>query len=247
MSLVASCLSCGSRFAAPVQLAGTTVACPTCGAAIQVPLETPSARQKKKRARWAMPVVPPPPPTGHPDYELPTEQHGEPPAPPPVVGAAKPAPAGEHPLLLFPTRAKHEEDLIDMTAMVDIVFFLLIFFLVTSMQSLEAVIDMPPPRSEKGVSTKNVRPVDYRNDPDYMVAVIDEENNVWLDDEIVSGEPALRAMLRSSAGADGKRKGLLIVGSADATHGKLVMVLDAAADAGVSELLFTVTEDPDAL
>ena len=38
-------------------------------------------------------------------------------------------------------RPKHE-DLIDMTAMVDIVFFLLIFFLVTSMQSIEAVISI---------------------------------------------------------------------------------------------------------
>ena len=32
-----------------------------------------------------------------------------------------------------------------MTAMVDIVFFLLIFFLVTSMQSIEAVINLPAP------------------------------------------------------------------------------------------------------
>src|ERR1700741_194264 len=62
------------------------------------------------------------------------------------------APAGEeddlprdHPLLLFPKRNEHG-DLIDMTAMVDIVFFLLIFFMVTSMQALEAVINLPTPQ-----------------------------------------------------------------------------------------------------
>ncbi len=40
------------------------------------------------------------------------------------------------------------EDLVDMTAMVDIVFFLLIFFMVTSMQGLYSAIAIPPPRSE---------------------------------------------------------------------------------------------------
>ena len=43
----------------------------------------------------------------------------------------------DHPLLFMGRRPEHK-DLIDMTAMVDIVFFLLIFFLVTSMQSIEA-------------------------------------------------------------------------------------------------------------
>src|SRR5438876_196830 len=53
------------------------------------------------------------------------------------TGDAKPRTAADHPLLLMPHRTQHR-DLIDMTAMVDIVFFLLIFFLVTSMQSIEA-------------------------------------------------------------------------------------------------------------
>src|SRR5688572_726893 len=41
---------------------------------------------------------------------------------------------------LFPAAHKEEEEMIDMTAMVDIVFFLLIFFLVTSLHSLQASI-----------------------------------------------------------------------------------------------------------
>ena len=49
----------------------------------------------------------------------------------------------------MPSTGKHE-DLIDMTAMVDIVFFLLIFFLVTSMQSLESVINLPAPQTPSG-------------------------------------------------------------------------------------------------
>lgn len=248
MSLVATCPQCGSRFAAAPQLAGTTVACPNCRAAMQVPLESPAAR-KKKRMRWALPVTPPPPPAGQPTYEVPPNDPAEPPLAPPIAGNVAPQPpAGDHPLLLFPSRKQEQEELVDMTAMVDIVFFLLIFFLVTSLQALASVIDLPAPREEQGVTSRASEVVDYRNDPSFLVCIIDEENTVWLDDEIAPGEPALRAMLRSSSiGPDGQRKGMLVIGSADATHGKLVMVLDAAAEAGITNLLFTVSEDPDAL
>src|SRR5262245_36281408 len=70
----------------------------------------------------------------------------------------------DHPLLIMPSRPEHH-DLIDMTAMVDIVFFLLIFFLVTSMQSLEAVINLPMPQAP-AQTAENVRQVpDFSNDP----------------------------------------------------------------------------------
>ena len=246
MSLVAACLQCGSRFAAPAQLAGTTVACPNCRAPIQVPLEAPPSR-KKKRMRWALPVSPPPPPPGQPTYEVASRDPDQPPVAPPVESAAADDQAGEHPLLLLPSRDSRQDDLVDMTAMVDIVFFLLIFFLVTSLQALEAVIDLPSPRSDEGAATQRADAIDYRNDPNYLVVVIDEENNVWLDDEVVSGEAGLRAMLRSAVDAGEQRRGMLVIGSADATHGKLVMVLDSAAEAGINELLFAVTEDPNAL
>ena len=41
------------------------------------------------------------------------------------------------------------EDLVDMTAMVDIVFFLLIFFMVTSMQGLYSAISHSAAQSRK--------------------------------------------------------------------------------------------------
>jgi hypothetical protein len=49
------------------------------------------------------------------------------------VTAAPARRSRDHALLMAPMRSAHRGDLIDMTAMVDIVFFLLIFFLVTSM------------------------------------------------------------------------------------------------------------------
>jgi biopolymer transport protein ExbD len=147
----------------------------------------------------------------------------------------------DSPLLLFPAQT-HYGDLIDMTAMVDIVFFMLIFFMITSMQPLEAVIDLPAPEPSENAAT-NVQAVpDYANDPSYVVVTIDADDAVWVENEESMSEQDLRAKLRAALQED-DREGMLIKGAADATHGKFVMVLDAGADAGVKELLFSVDQD----
>ena len=159
-------------------------------------------------------------------------------------GGAKQRENDDHPLLLMPRRPQHE-DLIDMTAMVDIVFFLLIFFLVTSMQSIEAVIGLPAPQPHAS-APDSVQPVpDFANDPNYVVVTIDADDAVFVDDQEVLSEQDLRAKLRA-ARQDNEREGLMINGAADSIHGKFVMVLDAGADAGMTEILFSVPRGDDA-
>jgi biopolymer transport protein ExbD len=161
-----------------------------------------------------------------------------------VTSAPKPAgqaPATEHALLLMPSRITDHGDLIDMTAMVDIVFFLLIFFLVTSMASLESVINLPSPKSSSNTAA-TTQPNDYLNDPTFIVVTIDEDDIVYVDDEEVYGDQNLRAKLRELRQEDTERTGMLVVGNPDATHGTLVGVLDAGADAGIKDLLFSVNE-----
>ena len=153
------------------------------------------------------------------------------------------APPADHPLLLFPERPKDHGNLIDMTAMVDIVFFLLIFFLVTSMQSLEAVINLPTPNPSESASSNLQTVPTLAEDPSLVVVTIDAEDAVWVEDEETFSEQDLRAKLRTARQQD-ERDSMLIKGSGDATHGKFVMVLDAAADAGMKEILFSV-EDAD--
>jgi biopolymer transport protein ExbD len=152
-------------------------------------------------------------------------------------------PPTDSPLLLFRPKEKHE-DLIDMTAMVDIVFFLLIFFMVTSMAPLEAVINLPTPQAPDSAAN-NVQTVpDYASDPNMIVVTIDSDNAVFVEGEESPSEQDLRSKLRAAA-SDGERDTLLVEGAADATHGKFVMVLDAGAAAGMKEIMFSVeaTED----
>jgi biopolymer transport protein ExbD len=152
--------------------------------------------------------------------------------------------ATEHGLLLVPHGSTHHAELIDMTAMVDIVFFLLIFFLVTSMQSLESVINLPSPQNSSGASA-TAQPTDYINDPTFIVVTIDEDDIVYVEEEEVYGDQNLRSKLRAARREDAELTGMLVVGDPEATHGTLVGVLDAGADAGIKELLFSVSEQPE--
>jgi biopolymer transport protein ExbD len=138
--------------------------------------------------------------------------------------------------------ARNDEfgDLIDMTAMVDIVFFLLIFFMFSTIQSLEAVIGLPTPEQEGVANTVQAVP-DYANDPGYIVVTIDADDTIWVEDQEATSEQDLRAKLRAARREDDERDSLLVTCSPDSTHGRFVMVLDAGADAGLKDLKFSVT------
>lgn len=145
---------------------------------------------------------------------------------------------------LLAPKSAHAEDLIDMTAMVDIVFFLLIFFLFTSMQAVQAVMDFPTPQARQGAAGKAQTIADYENDPDFITVRIEDDNSVWVEDEQVFGEQNLRVKLRSLREAGSGPRSLLVVGHADATHGTAVMVFDAGADAGLDDIRLSVQENP---
>ena len=71
---------------------------------------------------------------------------------------------------------------------------------------------------------------------------IDEDDIVYVEDEEIYGDQNLRAKLRASRKENPDRTGMLVIGNPEATHGTLVGVLDAGADAGIKELLFSVDE-----
>jgi biopolymer transport protein ExbD len=209
------CPGCSKSLSAPDTAAGKLVACPKCGTKVTVPV-----------APKVSPAV------SDVDKALAAKKTG-----------AEDLPT-EHALLLIPSKPANHEDLIDMTAMVDIVFFLLIFFLVGSTQSLESVINFPSLQDSSGASATSA-PTDYLNDPAYVVVTIDEEDTIWLEEEQIYSDQSLRSKLRAIRKDDPETTGLLVIGNPDATHGTLVGVLDAGADAGIKELLFSVSQDED--
>lgn len=162
--------------------------------------------------------------------------------PPPVAVSAyaRPKPAPEPPLLLPPQA--HPEDLIDMTAMVDIVFFLLIFFMVTSLQSLEAVMNLPTPQSAEGGVSTSRSVTDLENDPNYITVRIEDDDSIWVEDTQVFNDQELARRLRSARKESDGPRSLLVIGDADASHGSAVRVFDAGAGAGVNSISLIVQE-----
>jgi biopolymer transport protein ExbD len=207
-----TCTSCGKRLKADDSHAGRTIACPKCRA----PIKVPSAVEALLG------------PAG--------------PAPPVAAATAPPQgtpPASEHAVLLVPPRQKKHEDLIDMTAMVDIVFFLLLFFMITSLQPIAAVIGLPTPQAQ---ASSAVSVSEIANDPNYVTVTIYEDDTVWIEDQEVFGAQDLRVRLRDAKREDDLLTGMLVVGSPEASHGTFVSVLDAGADAGLTELMFSVPD-----
>ena len=72
-----------------------------------------------------------------------------------------------------PTKKPIFEDLVDMTAMVDIVFFLLIFFMVTSMAGSFSSIGMPTPDPQKTAARGQRSAADFDQDKEYIVVRVD--------------------------------------------------------------------------
>jgi biopolymer transport protein ExbD len=131
------------------------------------------------------------------------------------------------------------EDLVDMTAMVDIVFFLLIFFMVTSLQGLFAGLEVPPPETQKAAAKVRRTASDYEKDN--VIVRVDRDDTVWLDEVEIPSEQDLRDKLRQRRNS-GINK-LLLLASGDCSHGQVVMVMDSGCDAGIEELQMAVDVD----
>ena len=139
------------------------------------------------------------------------------------------------PAIALPTsKLAGYEDLIDMTAMVDIVFFLLIFFLVTSMQEIMASIETPPPDPQQVAAQGRKTAADP--DADAAALRIDADDTIWLDGGRIASEQDLRSKLRAAHQKDDRTK-MMIKCAPEATHGTFVSVLDAGADAGSLALI----------
>jgi len=257
MSLSFACIKCGREMKTYVRAAGRKVRCPHCDTLLVIP--QPSAAEKEAAAAAGdensadlrvyddleivedlpeLEPVPTPPPVLRP-----RKPAAQPAAKPKKRRVPARATAGESSLLLPPR--SHPEDLIDMTAMVDIVFFLLIFFLVTSLQALEAVMDMPTPQQAAETGSKVRSVADYENDPNYIIVQIEDDDSIWVEETQVFNDQDLRSRLRAARDEGERPRSLLVIGDADASHSAAVRVFDAGAGASVSGISFLVQEQAD--
>lgn len=129
-------------------------------------------------------------------------------------------------------RSRGEDDSsLDITPMIDIVFIMLIFFIVTASFIKEAGIDVNRP----GAVTAE------RKERASILVAIDENGQVWVDKRPVDIR-AVRANIERLR-AENPEGGVVIQADTESKNGILVKVMDAARLAGVSDVSLAATPE----
>lgn len=116
------------------------------------------------------------------------------------------------------------EEEIDLTPMLDIVFIMLIFFIVTSTFVKEAGLEVNKPDAETATTKERAS----------ILIAIDPKNQVWIDGRNVDVR-AVRANIERLR-ADNPEGGVVIQADEDSNNKTLVRVMDAAKLAGVENV-----------
>lgn len=122
-----------------------------------------------------------------------------------------------------------EEPTVDLTSLIDVVFLLLIFFMVSTTFERQAVLKVDLPEASSVENSADV--------PDSLELVIDSEGRMYLNDQrlIDSEERTIRAAMEQAAG---DRRDIPLILRADrmTPHHHVVTAMDVAAQLGFSNL-----------
>jgi len=229
MSVKVQCPSCKKTTSVPEKYLGRKAECPSCktkfvleqltdeaelvGAAASSSAASSKAAASGKSSSTSKPQA--------------EEVHEEP---------SKPAP------FTVPHSSESHENMVDMTAMVDIVFFLLVFFIMTSILAMTSSIAMPVPKQESNQQSggKASKVADIQEQGESLTVKVDAENKISIDGAEIPSEQDLLIRLRAEKA---KFKKMLVMGHANSTHGTIVMVMDAGNDVGFESLMLSVVDD----
>ncbi len=123
------------------------------------------------------------------------------------------------------------DDRADLIPMIDCVFLMLLFFVVTATFSDQNLFQVELPKAEQA---------EVRDTTDATVVCISKNGNFALGQDYVADD-ALMATLRAQL-AERKSKTLVIQGDKGCPYEKVVMAVDAAHALGVNELCLAVAQ-----
>jgi biopolymer transport protein ExbD len=126
---------------------------------------------------------------------------------------------------------EEEENEINLTPMLDVVFIMLIFFIVTASFIKEAGIDVNRPDAPSA---------DSQDDAAILIA-ISPNDEIWIDRR--QTEPtAVRGMIERLH-AENQKGGIVIQADEESTNEMLVVVMEAAKQAGVTNVAIAALKD----
>ncbi|WP_340679051.1 biopolymer transporter ExbD [Paraglaciecola sp.] len=121
-------------------------------------------------------------------------------------------------------RVEEEDAAIDMTPMLDIVFIMLIFFIVTTVFVKEAGIEVNKPGATESMKPKNAN----------IFIAVNERGDVWIDKHLVDVD-TVRANLERLM-AEQPSDVIIIQADKNAEHGVVVAVMDQIKAAGIDRI-----------
>ncbi|NDY94650.1 ExbD/TolR family protein [Wenzhouxiangella limi] len=130
-----------------------------------------------------------------------------------------------------------EEPEINLTSLIDVVFLLLIFFMVSTTFDQQALLRLELPEA----STSEAESV-----PEVIEVTVSEDGRIFVDDQLLTDNTraALQAVLNERREAAPEAP-LVVRADGRASHGLVVLVLDAAAAEGIGRVgIATMEADP---
>jgi biopolymer transport protein ExbD len=122
-----------------------------------------------------------------------------------------------------------EEPTVDLTSLIDVVFLLLIFFMVSTTFERQALLKVDLPEASEVEDQTDV--------PDSLELVIDDEGRMFLNDQrlVDSDARTLRAAIQEQAG-DNRSVPLILRADRETPHHHVVTAMDVAAQLGFTNL-----------
>jgi biopolymer transport protein ExbD len=117
-----------------------------------------------------------------------------------------------------------DEGAIDLTPMLDVVFIMLIFFIVTSSFVRESGIDINRPDAKSAVKVKNGN----------ILVAINSNNEIWIDKRMIDIS-AVRANI-ARLHAEMPKSSVIVQADKDSNSGMLIKVVDQIKIAGISNV-----------
>lgn len=127
--------------------------------------------------------------------------------------------------------ADEEENEINLTPMLDVVFIMLIFFIVTASFIKEAGIQVDRPTATTW---------DKQEDANILIA-ISPADEIWIDKKLIEPRAVRPAIERLHA--ENPKGSLVIQADAESTNEALTVVMEAAKKAGVANVAISTTKD----
>ena len=126
---------------------------------------------------------------------------------------------------------EEEENEINLTPMLDVVFIMLIFFIVTATFIKEAGIQVERP---------DTTTADSQDDAAILIA-ISANDEIWIDRQ--EREPKMLRSVIERLHAENPKGSIVIQADEGSTHEKLVIVMEAAKAAGVTNVAIASDDD----